>query len=82
MYVPRRIPAGLDLVGLSAFLQQELQNIAAAMQAPVDSVILNTLYAAPSRIYEGMTVKADGLGWDPGSGAGVYSRIGGAWVKL
>lgn len=78
MYRPRVIPTSFD----PAWLQQELQNIASALQSPVDSVILNTLYAEPSRIYEGMTVKADGATWNPGGGAGVYSRIGGAWVKL
>lgn len=78
MYRPRLPPAQYD----PAWLQQELQNIADAMQGEQDSVRLRTLYAAPSRIYEGMTVKADGTTWNPGSGAGVYARIGGAWVKL
>lgn len=78
MYVPRPVPAGYD----SAWFQQELQNIRAEFAAPVNSVILNTLYAEPSRIYEGMMVKADGAIWNPGGGAGVYSRTGGAWVKL
>ena len=64
------------------FLQQELQNIASAMQSPSDGVILRTLYAAPSRIYEGLTVLADGTTWNPGSGAGVYTYYGGSWKKL
>lgn len=78
MYRPRVIPkdAGPD------WWHQELQNIAFAMQEPQDSVRLNTLYAAPERIYEDMVVRADGVTWDPGSGAGVYARVGGAWVKL
>jgi hypothetical protein len=78
MYRPRVIPkdAGPD------WWQQELQNIASAMQDAQDSVRLNTLYAAPERIYEDMVVRADGVTWDPGSGAGVYARVGGAWMKL
>lgn len=82
MYRPRLIPAGLDLAGLSAFLQQELQNISTAQQDELDSTRLKTLYAAPSRIYEGMLVKADGTTWNPGSGAGIYARVSSAWVKL
>lgn len=78
MYTPRPVPANYD----RQWVEQEIQNIRKALSEPVDSVILNTLYAEPSRIYEGMTVKADGTTWNPGGGAGVYSRIGGAWVKL
>ncbi len=78
MYVPRQPPEKYD----PAWLQQEQQNIAAAMQEPQDSVRLNVLYAAPERIYEDMVVRADGSVWNPGSGAGVYARVGGAWVKL
>ena len=78
MYRPRVIPTSFD----AAWFQQELQNIAAAMQSPVDSVRLNILYAAPSRIYEDMVVRADGVSWNPGAGAGVYARVGGAWTKL
>lgn len=39
-------------------------------------------FSEPGRVLEGMLVKADGTTWDPGSGAGVYVRDGGAWIKL
>ncbi len=79
MYQVGNVPT--DPKDLPRFLATELQQIAREM-ATVQAVILQTLYAAPSRIYEGMLVKADGTSWDPGSGAGVYARVGGAWVKL
>lgn len=79
MYRPRIPPAQYD----PAWWQQELQNIAAALQDEQDSVRLRTLYAEPSRIYEGMLVKADGTVWKPNGtgGAGVYCYEGGTWAK-
>lgn len=78
MFTPRNPPQSWD----ADWLTQEFQNVRRAMQDPVDSVRLNTLYAAPSRIYEDMVVRADGVVWNPGAGAGVYARVGGAWTKL
>lgn len=80
MYQVGNVPS--DPKDLVAFLRTELQQIAKEM-ATVQSVILPTLYAEPARIYEGMLAKADGTSWSPGgTGAGIYARIGGAWVKL
>ena len=79
MYQVGNVPA--DAKDLPAFLAAELQQIAKEM-ATVQAVILETLYAAPARIYEGMIVKADGVTWNPSGGAGIYARVSGAWVKL
>ena len=79
MYQVGNIPS--DPKDVPSFLRTELQQIAKEM-ATVQAVILQTLYAAPARIYEGMIIKADGTTFDPGAGAGVYARVGGAWVKL
>lgn len=78
MYTPRPVPDAYD----RQWLEQEFHNIRASMFEPVESVRLKTLYASPSRIYEDMIVLADGTSWNPGSGAGVYARVGGAWTKL
>lgn len=43
---------------------------------------LATMHKPPQRPVEGMIVKADGVNWNPGSGAGVYARINGTWQKL
>jgi len=36
----------------------------------------------PSRVWEGLTVGADGTNWDPGSGQGVYTYYNSTWNKL
>ena len=37
---------------------------------------------APRNPEEGDVVRADGVGWDPGSGRGYYGRDDGDWVFL
>ena len=48
----------------------------------LDRVRFNPLSCAPSPTTDGDVAYADGTGWNPGSGAGLYVRTGGAWVKL
>lgn len=43
---------------------------------------LPVLAVAPASPANGMLAYADGSGWNPGAGAGVYARQAGAWVKL
>ena len=81
MYQPSLITAG-DLETLKQQLRQELDTIAREMSQPSEYLALKTLYAEPKRIFDGMVILADGTTYDPGSGAGVYARIAGAWVKL
>lgn len=76
-YTPSTIPAG----GLRAFLAGELRRIAVALDK-IEAIHLPSLGAAPEKISNGMIVYADGVNWDPGSGAGFYGREAGAWVKL
>lgn len=78
MYVPRAVPTSFD----ARWLHEELQRIAQEWQQRVPYLYLQTLYAAPDKIRDGMVVMADGTTWNPGSGAGVYARVSGAWVKL
>ena len=63
-------------------MQEELNKIAQAMETADPFMTLDTLYAAPKKYREGTIVKADGATWNPGSGAGVYCRRGGAWTFL
>ena len=63
-------------------IQEELNKIAQAMETADPFITLDTLYAAPKKYREGTVVKADGVVWNPGSGAGVYCRRGGAWTFL
>lgn len=81
MYSPSLLTAG-DLETLKMQLRQEFATIAREQAQPSDYMALNTLYAAPSRIFDGMVILADGVSFNPGSGAGVYARVAGAWVKL
>lgn len=81
MYQPGNIDSS-SVQGLANSLRLELEKLALQLSQPIDYYALNTLYAQPKRVFEGMVVKADGTTWNPGSGAGVYARVGGAWVKL
>lgn len=81
-YTPTPVPNDAT-PGLKAWLADQLRRIADSLRAPsVSSLVLQPLAAAPARPEEGMLVNADGTNWDPGSGAGVYQRLSGAWVKL
>jgi hypothetical protein len=64
------------------WLVNELRKLQEALNGPVDGHVYRTLYAEPKRLIEGLTVKADGTSWDPGSGAGIYTYRAGAWVLL
>ncbi len=80
MYTPGQVPS--DTKDIPGFLTRELQSLAQALQAAQDALFLTTLYAEPSRLYDGLVVKADGTTWNPGSGAGVYAYYGSAWNFL
>lgn len=78
-------PGNLDsrsVETLTESLRLELNRLAMQFSQPSDYLALNTMYAAPKRIFDGMVIKADGTTWNPGSGAGVYARVGSSWVKL
>ena len=81
-YVPKTVPLNTP-AGLRDWLASELRRIANALAEPaVEVQHLVPLAAEPSRREDGMVVYADGTNWNPGSGAGVYAREAGAWVKL
>lgn len=79
-YVPTPVPVALQR-GLRAWLANELRRIAAAFDS-VSALNLEQLAAEPDKLEDGMVVYANGTDWNPGSGAGIYGREGGAWVKL
>lgn len=81
MYQPGNI-SETNVQALAQSLRLELEKLALQLSQPTDYMALNTLYAAPKRVFDGQIVKADGTQWNPGSGAGVYVRIGAAWSKL
>lgn len=78
MYTPTLVPVvPADLPG---YLPGELRAIANAFTSQQPFAYLQTLNGAPTKPREGMVVKADGTNWNPGSGAGFYGYVGGAWV--
>lgn len=79
-YLPNPVPQ--DEKQLPAFLQKELNNIMLAMQNGNQYYLLETLYAEPKKLKEGMIVKADGTTWNPGSGAGFYGYRASLWRFL
>lgn len=79
-YLPSAVPT--DASALPTYLANELQRLSRELQSTVPFVLLDTLYAAPKKLRDGLVVKADGTTWDPGSGAGVYCYRGAAWHFL
>ena len=81
MYRPGNLdPSSLDALAQS--LRLELSQLALQFAQPTDFLALNTLYAAPKRIFDGQIVKADGTTWNPGSGSGAYVYRNAAWHYL
>jgi hypothetical protein len=63
----------------------EISSEATTKPVRVSSLVAGSpLAAAPSTTFPGMIVQADGVGWNPGSGAGTYLRnaANSAWVFL
>ncbi len=79
-YVPGVVPT--DPKEIPAFLKQELDKIATALQSPNDMMRMNTLYAYPNKYRAGDHILADGATLNPGSGAGTYRYNGATWVHL
>jgi len=69
-YIPGQIPG--DVEDVARVLGDELRRIEIALNLPVwQAQIMDTLVAQPNVYYDGMVVSADGVGWDPGNGAGL-----------
>lgn len=80
MYTPQDVPA--DAGAIPAYLSRELNALAQSLQLAQEFAYLKTINVAPKKPREGMVAKADGTNWNPGSGAGLYGYIGGAWTFL
>lgn len=78
-YVPEPVPTNGDL---TTFLVNELARISDELRLLSEGSGFRIWNSSPTKPREGMIVIVDGTAWNPGGGAGVYSRTGGAWVKL
>jgi len=80
-YTPGNPPT-TSIQALAAYIASEQRKIAQAIETANEQITLDTLYAPPRKYGEGTTVKADGVTWNPGSGAGTYQYRAGAWHFL
>lgn len=80
-YEPTPTPTAFP--DMRSFIATQLRRIADTLRNPgVSGVRFDILHVEPTRRSDGDVVMADGADWNPGAGAGLYQRIGGAWVKL
>lgn len=77
VYSPSSPPA--EEGQLRTYLLSELQRISDAIS---ESAIPPLFYSNPKNPQEGWVVRADGTGWNPGSGAGLYIYRSSAWVLI
>jgi hypothetical protein len=82
VYNPKQVPTVETLADLQSWVADELEAIAAEFQGEVIVVELRQNGQEPKKPREGMLASADGVGWNPGAGKGVYEYKSGAWVKL
>lgn len=79
--VPGQVP--ISLGRLVTWIRDQLVQIGGELADLRPTFLtLEQLHAEPSRLYDGLTVYADGTDWNPGSGEGVYTYYNSAWNKL
>lgn len=81
-FTPKSPPARLDAE--TADYLDDLENRIgdAFFSGELNFLSLQVLYVAPDKPTEGGVYCADGTYWDPGSGAGFYGYLNGAYTKL
>lgn len=75
------LPPTVDSEFLRA-LQERIQDLENEVRLLAEGRGFINRGVAPAKPANGTLVLADGVGWNPGSGAGFYERKGGVWVKL
>lgn len=80
-FEPTAIPTQVG--HMRSWIATQFRRVADAMTTPsVTAVHFAILTSQPERYANGDVVMADGVFWNPGAGAGLYLRTGGAWIKL
>ena len=79
MYAPEPVPPLADLPG---YIVRELLRIAANFAQIYEGDVVRPRGSPPAKPREGMLAVADGVGWNPGAGKGLYEYKSGGWVKL
>lgn len=68
--------SGTTFEDLSVYLQQQLAQLAAVLSILQEKAnIIQVITRQPNRPKEGMLVYADGIGWNPGMGRGMYIYV-------
>jgi len=80
-YRPDPVSDVASLAEVIAYLRTEHERIALSLDAKVPRRI-QFLTAPPNKLFEGLTVGANGTNWNPGAGKGVYTYYSGVWNKL
>jgi hypothetical protein len=66
-------------------LAQQVEDRLRDIESRLDNLVVQNHGEEPMLNAEFRTVPlvwADGTGWDPGSGAGLYALVAGSWVKV
>ncbi len=79
MYRKGNVPS--ESRDLPTFVDQEFSRVEEAQFQGRPYFTLDIARSAPAKVWEGMVMIADGTNWNPGSGAGLYYRLGGVWIK-
>ena len=66
---------------LRQWMLEELRSISKELN-DTTALELRDRFVEPTRPRNGMIAATDATEWNPGAGAGIYGRVGGAWVKL
>lgn len=80
-YNPTRSSEITTLEELRRYVEDEFERLSKSLNETT-ALELRPVFREPDSPREGMIVFADGTGWNPGGGKGVYTYSGGAWVKL
>jgi hypothetical protein len=80
-YFPKATPILDNPEATRQYVEEELRRIALEFQE-TEVQNFRVLHVEPVKRVDGMVAFADGTNWNPGGGAGLYQRLGGAWVKL
>jgi hypothetical protein len=79
MYEPVSVPEGQE--NFKDWIVKELDEIRRNFTVQ-DFINLKETKVAPKKLFVGLTMLADGINWNPGAGAGVYTYYNSTWNKL
>lgn len=81
LYTPDSVSDVSTVPEVLAYVRRELDKVRSSFTMVLPNKI-EFRTAAPGKVFEGLTVGADGTNWNPGGGKGVYTYYSGAWNKL